>query len=69
MTAQNRCARCDRRCRGQAGWNCTVVAGVIVALLCPACQTPEENAEAEINAATLDYARDTNDRFVGRARH
>lgn len=24
---------------------------------CPDCQTPEENAEAEVNLATLDYSR------------
>ncbi|MFF9899128.1 hypothetical protein [Streptomyces longispororuber] len=29
---------------------------VLVGLLCPECQTPEENAEAEVEAAALDYA-------------
>ncbi|MFF7415705.1 hypothetical protein [Streptomyces lydicus] len=30
--------------------------GVLRGLLCPECQTPEENAEAEVKEATLDYA-------------
>lgn len=49
------CSRCSRRYRGHGDWNATVKAGVIVGLLCPACQTPEENAEALVNEATLDY--------------
>ncbi len=53
-----KCSRCQRRYRGQGDWNATVERGVIVGVLCPDCQTPDENAEAEINAATLDYKRD-----------
>jgi hypothetical protein len=40
--------------------------GVITGYLCPACQTPEENAEAEINFATLDYFVDSSGRVGGR---
>jgi hypothetical protein len=61
-----RCSRCDRRYRGQAEWNATLERGVIVGLLCLRCQTPEENAEAQINAATLVYGRDRFGRVTGR---
>lgn len=50
-----RCQRCSRRYRGQTNWNVVVDKGVTTGILCPDCQTPEENAEAEINEATLDY--------------
>jgi hypothetical protein len=53
-----RCTRCRKVCRELYGWNSTVEAGVVVGFLCPTCQTPEENAEAEIHEATLEYARD-----------
>ena len=54
------CDRCRRLIRlNQAeGWNATFRQGVIVGYLCPNCQTAEENAEAEINEATLDYSQD-----------
>ncbi|MFJ7258202.1 hypothetical protein ACIQWV_38170 [Streptomyces sp. NPDC098085] len=32
-----------------------------VGYLCPECQTPEENAEASVKAATLDYANTASD--------
>lgn len=38
-------------------WNVEFSKGRIVGLICPACQTPEENAEAEIRYATTDYSR------------
>lgn len=37
-------------------WNVVVELGVITGLLCTDCQTVEENAEAAVNEATLDYA-------------
>lgn len=52
-----RCERCGRKYRGRGAWNGTWMSGVLVGVLCPACQTPEENAEAEIHAATLDYVK------------
>lgn len=39
--------------------------GVVISVLCPTCQTPEENAEAEINLATLTYSRDADGRYRG----
>lgn len=59
------CGRCGRRYRGRGDWNATMREGVIVGLLCPRCQSPEENAEAEINEATLDYRLDAFGRAVG----
>ena len=52
-----RCQRCGRRYRGTGEWNVVVENGVITGVLCPGCQTPEENAEAVINEATLVYGR------------
>ncbi|MDC8973986.1 hypothetical protein [Mycobacterium marinum] len=37
------------------GWNVVVERGYVTGLLCPNCQTPQENAEAAVNEATLDY--------------
>lgn len=39
--------------------------GVPAGYLCPGCQTPEENAEAEVNQATLDYAVRADGRAIG----
>ncbi len=54
----NKCGRCQRRYRGHGEWNLTVRQGCFAEILCPQCQTPEENAQAEIRAATLDYYTD-----------
>jgi hypothetical protein len=43
-----------------------MAAGEPIGYLCPNCQTPEENAEAEINLATIDYSVDDQGRMVGR---
>ena len=51
------CDRCGRRTRNHAGWNAIFEQGRIVGHLCPNCQTPEENAEAAVNEATLAYSR------------
>lgn len=61
-----RCSECNRRMRSTAGWNCTIKSGVIVGNTCPTCQTPEQNAEAEINEATLDYGQDQFGRVIGK---
>lgn len=61
-------SRCQKRYRNQPDWNFTARRGYIVGYLCPDCQTPEENAEAEINLATLDYGRDQLGRIVARPR-
>lgn len=49
-------------------WNFVARRGVIVGFLCSSCQTPEENAEAEINDSTLDYAVDSFGRVVGKTK-
>ena len=36
-------------------WNVIVEFGIVTGLLCPDCQTAEENLEAEVNHATFDY--------------
>lgn len=61
-----RCTRCNRRLRSDNGWNMTVRAGRVVEVTCPTCQSPEENAEAVINEATLDYAFDILGRLCAR---
>ncbi|MDP9822790.1 hypothetical protein [Nocardioides massiliensis] len=58
-----RCSRCSKKYRGRGDWNSTYKQGICIGLLCPACQTPEENAEAAINEATLDYGRGGFDAF------
>lgn len=50
-----RCTRCQRRWRGAENWNVTVEQGFPVGITCPSCQTVDENLEAEINEATIDY--------------
>lgn len=66
MIRLDHCARCEKKYRGRGDWNATMRSGRIVGLLCPSCQTPEENAEAAINEATLDYAIDPLGRSVAR---
>lgn len=53
------CSRCGERVLSAkaAGWNVTMKAGRPVGHICPNCQTPEEDAEAKINDATIDYGR------------
>lgn len=58
MSRVQRCHRCGRRYRGSGNWNVEMKDGRPQFLLCPSCQTPEENAEAEINEATLRYGVD-----------
>jgi hypothetical protein len=70
MMTRLTCARCYQQYRPGAAdadqWNATLRQGRIVGLLCPACQTPEENAEAEINQATLTYRTDDLGRSIAR---
>ena len=65
-----RCQQCQRRYRHRKGdwgdWNAVCTDGVVVAVLCPACQTSQENAEATINEATLDYSVNELGRFYAR---
>jgi len=66
-----RCSRCGRRPRRRDldDWNGTFRRGVLVAALCPRCQTPEEHTEALINQATLDYRTDALGRLTGRPKN
>jgi hypothetical protein len=67
-----RCDRCGRLFDlghdDRNDWNVIARQGEAVGYLCPDCQTPEENAEAEIRAATLDYDTDAEGRIVGRVK-
>ena len=68
MSTTIRCDSCKRRLRNPAApnaWNATFKAGRIVGYLCPDCQTPAENAEAEINEATLVYGQTAGGRYFG----
>lgn len=64
-TQRERCERCGKVYRGRGAWNARYVAGVEKGLICPACQTPDENVEAEINEATLNYGVDAFGRSIG----
>lgn len=59
--------RCRRRVRAGASdfdsWNVMFREGVVVGLLCPACQTSDEHLEAEVNEATTDYSAMRQDAF------
>jgi hypothetical protein len=50
------CKRCTATTfldKPKAGWNMVYDKGYLTGYLCPGCQSPEENAEAEINEATV----------------
>lgn len=68
-----RCSRCGRRYRDHHSdaqeWNLTASAGIVVGYICPGCQTPEEDLEAQVNLATTEYlGRDAFGRLVGRVK-
>jgi hypothetical protein len=66
MAKVQRCERCKKRYRGSGDWNATVRGGKVVGVLCPDCQTPDENAEAVVNQATLVYGRNAEGQVIGR---
>ena len=53
------CMRCglvyDGGRSDAAKWNAVFDRGALVGGLCPDCQTPEEDLEAQANEATIDY--------------
>lgn len=60
MGSNDSCLRCyghfnEYSASDQRLWNVVVKTGFVVGYLCPQCQTPEENAEAEHNSATFNY--------------
>ena len=65
------CSRCRRAYWKGADdfdrWNGQTSRGLLVALVCPGCQTGQVHLEAEVKEATLDYANATQDAF-GRTR-
>jgi hypothetical protein len=61
-----RCSRCGKVCRRAAGWNSMLKGGAVTGFLCPTCQAPDENAEAEINEATLTYGQRSDYGFVAK---
>lgn len=63
-----RCQQCGRRCRNVHGWNVELLQGVPQWVRCPSCQTPEQNAEAEINYALLRYEWTSDGRLLGTPR-
>lgn len=58
-----KCSRCRKRMRRDDGWNVVYSKGFLTGYVCPGCQSPEENAEAEINEATIDYTAGRVDQF------
>ncbi len=61
------CSRCGRRYRDRGRdsgeWNAIIKSGLVIAVICPDCQTPEENTEAVIRDATLIYSTDSDGRL------
>lgn len=72
MSKTIRCQRCRKRCRNLRGWNVTHIAGLETGHLCPACQTAEEDLEAQVNEVLAHpstwefYWPETGDEFVDR---
>lgn len=60
------CSRCGSTGTDRGDWNYEFKSGSLIAVICPRCQTPEENAEAEINEATLEYGLDSRGRPAAR---
>lgn len=58
MTDRLVCSRCGTQKwanrRLSMTWNVIFRQGHVVGMVCPECQTPEENSEAEVNLATTD---------------
>ncbi|MEE8727436.1 MAG: hypothetical protein SOI04_07885 [Bifidobacterium thermacidophilum] len=65
-----KCGKCGRRFRERAFdaecWNVTLHAGIITQVLCPDCQTPEQDMEAQVNEAMLDYSRNPAGQIIAR---
>lgn len=60
-----RCHRCRRPLRGAGdGWNVVTREGVARWFLCLDCQTPQRDAEAQANEATLNCGVDPVGRFI-----
>lgn len=51
------CTRCNTTGTHRGDWNGIFRDGLLVEVCCPGCQTLEENAEAVVKEATLEYRR------------
>jgi hypothetical protein len=49
------CTRCNHTGKDKGNWNGNLRQGVLIEIICPRCQSAQENAEAEINESTLIY--------------
>ena len=72
MSKALKCSTCGRRFRERAFdaefWNVELHAGIITRVLCPDCQTPEQDMEAQVNQAMLNYARNTSGQIIARTK-
>ncbi len=67
MTNKLTCSRCGRSGTDRGDWNGNFKAGRLVTVTCPACQNPDENAEAAVNEATIEYGTNAFGQLTGRA--
>ena len=62
-----KCSRCGRRYRDRGRdsgeLNAIIKSGLIIAVVCPNCQSSGENTEAVIRDATLIYSTDSDGRL------
>lgn len=67
MSNKITCSRCGRISRATKAkqWNVTMQQGRLIGYLCPDCQTPEENAEAEINDSITRYGMNAFGQVIG----
>ncbi len=65
---RKQCDRCNKLYRGHGDWNAVLRHGDVVGFVCTSCQSADENVEAVINEATIDYSRDLQGRVTGRAK-
>ena len=60
----DRCGRPNNDVEGEE-WNMVIEGGFVVGLVCPDCQTPQENAEAVINESALGCGKHEQGRTRG----
>jgi Zn finger protein HypA/HybF involved in hydrogenase expression len=61
-----KCVKCGKRLRNiHEPWNVELKNGKVQWYICPDCQSPEQNVEAEINEATLHYGTLPDGRIIG----
>lgn len=69
MKKSLKCTVCRRRFRVGSHdfrlWNGEWKAGLLVAVLCPKCQTPEQDIEAQVNNVFTRYVGTVNGRAIG----